>query len=109
MSLSGLQERLPMAGLEGALGLCRRAGKLVCGADAVHDSVKRGKTVLVLCASDAAENTFGRLNAICTHRNVPCVRIRLTKSELSHCTGLERETGAVGVPREFLNIVSASL
>lgn len=40
-----------------ALGLCRRAGKLTIGADAVCDAVRRGRTELVILASDAAENT----------------------------------------------------
>ena len=35
-----------------ALSLCRKAGALVMGFDAVKDSVNQGKACLVLCAGD---------------------------------------------------------
>ena len=40
-----------------ALSLCRKAGKLVLGFDAVTDSVYGGKAVLVLLAADASDRT----------------------------------------------------
>ena len=46
-----------MADLAGALGLCRRAGKLLIGADLCAGAVKRGETKLIVLASDASENT----------------------------------------------------
>ena len=41
----------------GALGLCRKAGKLVMGFDAVAESVMKGKAVLVLTAQDVSPRT----------------------------------------------------
>ena len=38
-----------------ALSLCRKAGALVMGFDAVKDSVGKGKAQLVLCAGDLSE------------------------------------------------------
>ena len=48
-----------------ALSLCRKAGALVMGFDAVKDSVMRGKAALVLCASDISEGTRRRVCAFC--------------------------------------------
>ena len=43
-----------------ALSLCRKAGALVMGFDAVKDSVGKGKAQLVLCAGDLSEGTRRR-------------------------------------------------
>ena len=62
----------------GALGLCRKAGKLVMGFDAVAESVMKGKAVLVLTAQDISpappakpENS---VRAFCTFS--PCRSLR---------------------------------
>ena len=44
-----------------ALSLCRKAGTLVTGFDAVKESVYKGKAALVLCAQDASEGSAGRI------------------------------------------------
>lgn len=51
-----------------ALSLCRKAGALVMGFDAVKDSVGKGKAQLVLCAGDLSEGTAAAASA-------PSVRI----------------------------------
>ena len=43
--------------LLGALGLCRKAGKLLYGYDRVQENALRGKVALVLLAADASERT----------------------------------------------------
>ena len=43
-----------------ALSLCRKAGALVTGFDAVKESVFKGKAQLVLCACDASPGTARR-------------------------------------------------
>lgn len=48
-----------------AMGLCRRAGKLVMGFDAVKKSVLDGKAVMVITACDLAENTKKKLGYFC--------------------------------------------
>ena len=52
-------------GLYGALGLCRKAGKLVMGYDAVCDEVYKGRVALVLTAADLSPKTFARLQRAC--------------------------------------------
>ena len=48
-----------------ALSVCRQAGALVMGFDAVKDSVGKGKAQLVLCAGDLSEGTRRRVGAFC--------------------------------------------
>ena len=97
-----------MATLEAALGLCRRAGKLTMGTPLVLEAVKKGKAALVLLASDVSEQTAEKITVLCGHKSVPCRKIGLNKGELSRAVGLERETGAVAVPKEFLALVEAA-
>ena len=49
----------------GALGLCRKAGKLVMGFDAVAESVMKGKAVLVLTAQDVSPRTARKTREFC--------------------------------------------
>ncbi len=48
-----------------ALSLCRKAGALVMGFDAVKESVNKGKAVLVLCAGDVSDGTRRRVEGFC--------------------------------------------
>ena len=47
--------------LLGALGLCRKAGKLLHGYDRVQENALRGKVALVLLAADASERTVSHM------------------------------------------------
>ena len=40
------------------LGLCRRAKKLVIGAEICEQSIREGKSLLILHASDASQNSL---------------------------------------------------
>ena len=53
------------------LGLCRRAKKLVIGADVTRQSVEEGRSHLVLYADDASKNSLKRVFAACEERGVP--------------------------------------
>ena len=48
-----------------AISLCRKAGKLVKGYDAVQESVYSGKAWLVLLAADVSDGTAKRMNRTC--------------------------------------------
>lgn len=67
--------------LLGALGMCRKAGKLVRGFDAVEESVMKGKAWLVLMAADLSPKTAARVQDFCEDL-VPCVTMPLTQSDL---------------------------
>jgi ribosomal protein L7Ae-like RNA K-turn-binding protein len=65
-----------------ALSLCRKAGALVMGFDAVKDSVLRGKAQLVLCAADISEGTRRRVGTFCEDW-VEVLDVPYTQFELS--------------------------
>lgn len=51
--------------LLGALGICRKAGKLLHGYDRVEEAVMRGKACLVLLACDASKRTTQHMQDTC--------------------------------------------
>lgn len=95
--------------LSGALGLARRAGKITVGATLVKEEIRKGKAALVILAKDTAQNGEKKLLPLATNRGVKVVRADLTKSELASALGKEGVVSAVAVPKEFLNLVLASL
>ena len=69
------------------LGLCRRAGKIVIGADPVIDSVLNGKSYVVLMAKDFSHNSKKSVEKACNTGNVEAKVISRTKEELSLAIG----------------------
>lgn len=68
--------------LLGALGLCRRAGRLAMGAEQVLETAARGRAQLVLLASDASERTVRRIREGCGGL-CPVQSIRLAQADLA--------------------------
>ena len=48
----------------GALGLCKKAGKLVVGFDAVADAIRRGSAKLLVLTGDLSPKSAGRITAL---------------------------------------------
>lgn len=63
-----------------AMGLCRRAKKLCIGHDEVKASVRSGKAMLVLLASDASARIEKEMNNIA--ENIPVVRTDASMQEI---------------------------
>ena len=67
--------------LFGALGLCRRAGRLATGFERVLENACQGRAQLVLLAADASERTARKVKegceGLCEVRRIP-----LTQAEL---------------------------
>lgn len=76
----------------GLLGLCKRAGRLATGDYACRDALNKGKTELILLASDASDHVKRSFTGLCTDYGVPCL-VYATKTELGNACG--RETAAV--------------
>ncbi len=95
--------------LRGALGLCRRAGKVTVGITLVKEQLHKGNAALVLLAADAAKNTEDRILPLAEHKAIPVRRVSLTKKELALAVGKSTEAVCVSVPKEFVNLVLASL
>lgn len=70
------------------LGLCRRAGRLVIGADPVKEAIDTHKALLVICASDISQNTEKKIRVVVeAEGNVEYHIINRTKDELSFSLG----------------------
>lgn len=71
--------------LLGALGICRKAGKLLHGYDRVEEAVMRGKACLVLLACDASKRTTQHMQDTCRGM-IPCAVMPLKGEDLRMLT-----------------------
>ena len=90
-----------------ALGLCAKAGKLITGTPLICEALKAkkgrpGGVLLVLAASDNAENTEKRLSDRCAYYGVRLVCTEFTGIELSRALGKSSRVAAVAVTEENL-------
>ncbi len=69
------------------LGLCRRAGKVTVGNDAVREAVAKGKSKLVIAADDISENTKKEVSRVCALNNTDFLKISRSKESLSNALG----------------------
>lgn len=69
------------------LGICKRAGKLVSGAETVTKAVNEGKARIVLYAADASENSLKPVLKAAQAKDVPVRQIPQSKEELSFALG----------------------
>ena len=78
-----------------ALSLCRKAGALVTGFEAVKDSVFQGRAQLVLCAGDLSDGSRRRIGFVCETQDIPCYGIAETQAALAPIC--KRPTGVFAV------------
>lgn len=69
------------------LGLCKRAGYLITGADTVTRAIRDGKALLVLAASDASPNSTKNVRYAADSCCVPLKTLNRSKEELSFALG----------------------
>ena len=69
------------------LGICKRAGKLLSGAETVTKAVNEGKAQIVLFAADVSENSLMAVIKAARIKDVPIRRIPQSKEELSFALG----------------------
>lgn len=69
------------------LGLCKRAGKLISGAETVTKATTENKALLVLYADDVSEGSIKRVLREAREREIPARKIERTKDELSFALG----------------------
>ncbi len=72
--------------LLGALGICRKAGKLLHGYDRVEEAVMRGKACLVLLACDASKRTTQQHMQDTCRGVIPCAVMPLKGEDLRMLT-----------------------
>ncbi len=81
--------------LAGILGLCRRAGRLELGHDAVTDAVGTGKAVLVLIAETCSERTSGGIRKLAEEHHIEIRRLSMDMDEIGHA--LSKRVGVLAV------------
>lgn len=67
----------------GALGLAKRAGKLVTGAEMCEETIRAGKAVLTLLCSDMSENSHKKLHAALRNSDSPYITLTSGKETLA--------------------------
>lgn len=77
--------------LLGMIGLAKRAGKVITGEDLCAKAVKSGKSVLIIIARDASDNTKKSITDSCRFYNVKYIETA-SKAELGKFTGSDSRT-----------------
>ena len=86
-----------------AIGLCRKAGRVVIGTNAVCEALRgREKPIAVFAANDISGNTEKRLRDKCATYGVPLRTIPASGEALAHALGKSAVTAAVAVTDENL-------
>lgn len=70
------------------LGLMRKAGSLVCGAEDVSAACLGGKGRVALLARDASNHTVRWIGESCEHKQVPILTLDCDKNDLGGALGI---------------------
>ncbi len=92
------------------LGICRRAGKLTIGNDAVTDEAINGKASLVIVSNDVSQNTEKKLRNTCGRCRTQLLKLNRTRDELSGAIGKYCAVAAVcdkGFANRLCELISA--
>ena len=84
-----------------AIGLCKKAGKLVIGAESIDSAQATGTLKLIVVANDAAERTLRRATYHNVRNGIPLARLELTKADIGIILG-GRERAIVGITDDGL-------
>ena len=76
----------------GILGLCRKAGLMSAGFEAVKASILSKKSKLVLAASDISAKTYKELNFFAKDHNIEVIRLDEDTEAVSKAIGLRAGT-----------------
>ena len=86
-----------------ALGLCAKAGKLICGVPMICDALaSRHKPWLVVSACDNAKNSAKRLSDKCAYYGVRLAHTAISGEELARSVGKTGHLAAVAITDENL-------
>lgn len=92
--------------LLGVLGLCTRAGALICGTDNVCEAMRKrssvGRPLLVLEARGCSANTHKKITDKCTYYKIDHTMLPVDAATLAAALGRTGEIAAVGITDENL-------
>ncbi len=89
--------------LLGALGLAKRAGKLVSGSDAVLEGIRSRKAKAVYICSDASDNTKKKFCDSCKYYGIEYSILSCKMTDLSSAIGKMGNIAVVYVSDEEMN------
>lgn len=69
------------------LGICKRAGKLITGADTTIDSIRKNKAKLVIFANDLSKNSRSSVEAVAAEHGVKTLTLNRSKEETGFALG----------------------
>ena len=96
-------EKTSRGSVLGALGICAKAGRLVCGTPLICEALKAKKQIfLVVEASDNSENTQKRLNDRCAFYGVKKIRLEHDGDALAKALGKSGRVAAAAITDEQL-------
>lgn len=78
------------------LGIAKRAGRLSCGFDAAADSMKKGRSSLLIIAADVSERTKRSASDTALSCKTPYVICSRTMEQLGRAVG-RRTTGIISI------------
>lgn len=70
-----------------AVGLCKRAGKLISGESMVVESIRNKRAKIVLISSDCEKNTLSKVVNKCKFYGVEYVQLEVDKYEIGSAIG----------------------
>ena len=94
-----------MSGLLRALGLCRKAGALICGTPMICSALPGGEICTVFEACDTSEGTHKKLTDKCTYYGTPIERLTVRGDELAEAVGKTGFLAAVAVKDKNLALL----
>lgn len=94
-----------MSGLLRALGLCRKAGALICGTPMICSALPEGEICTVFEACDTSEGTHKKLTDKCTYYGTPIERLTVHGDELAAAVGKTGFLAAVAVKDKNLALL----
>ena len=86
-----------MSGILRTLGLCRKAGALICGTPMVCSALPEGEICIVFEAADTSEGTHKKLADKCAYYNTRHERLTEGGEELAAAVGKTGFLAAVAV------------
>lgn len=81
--------------LVGLIGICRRAGHLSLGFDAVAALIADGRAKQILLACDLSEKTAKELRFLAEKRSAPLAVIPTDKEKLGALLGMQKPIGVI--------------
>lgn len=95
----------------GSLGLCAKAGRLICGTQMIVEAMQKGKRIfLVLEAADTSDNTHKKITDKCSFYGVEKIRTEIDGTALASAVGKSSSLAAVAITDEgFYKMLSKYL